>query len=55
MNMRLIRFALLVAITLASASALAVQPEKVMKDPALEARARTLSPELAAVKPSLDD
>jgi cytochrome c-type biogenesis protein CcmH/NrfF len=51
--MRLIRFVPLVALALVSA--LAVQPDEVMNDPALESRARTLSAELAAVKPGLDD
>jgi cytochrome c-type biogenesis protein CcmH len=46
MIMRFIRFALLVVIALASTPALAVQPDEVMKDPALEARARALSAEL---------
>ena len=44
--MRLIRFALLALLLLASASAFAVQPDEMMKDPALEARARALSAEL---------
>ena len=44
--MRLLRLALLAVLTLASASALAVEPDEVMKDPALEARARELSAEL---------
>jgi len=43
MIMRFIRFALLVVIALASTPALAVQPDELMKDPALEARARALS------------
>jgi cytochrome c-type biogenesis protein CcmH/NrfF len=43
--MRLLRFALM-ALAFASAPALGVQPNEVMKDPALEARARTLSAEL---------
>jgi cytochrome c-type biogenesis protein CcmH len=47
MIMRLIRFVLLVALALVSASALAVQPDEVMIDPALESRARALSAELA--------
>jgi cytochrome c-type biogenesis protein CcmH len=56
--MRLIRFALLVVIALASASALAVQPDEVMKDPALESRARALSAELRCLvcqNQSIDD
>jgi cytochrome c-type biogenesis protein CcmH len=55
---RVIRFALLVVIALASASALAVQPDEVMKDPALEARARALSAELRCLvcqNQSIDD
>ncbi len=44
--MRLIRLALLVVFALAFAPALAVQPDEVMKDPALETRARALSGEL---------
>ena len=44
--MRLIRLALFVALALGSAPAFAVQPDEVMKDPALEARARALSEEL---------
>jgi hypothetical protein len=39
MIMRPLRFALFIALALASAPALAVQPDEVMKDPALEARA----------------
>jgi cytochrome c-type biogenesis protein CcmH len=58
MIMRLIRFVLLVAIALASASALAVQPDEVMKDPAQEAQARALSAELRCLvcqNESIDD
>ncbi len=44
--MRLIRLALLLLLALVSAPAFAVQPDEVMKDPALEARARALSAEL---------
>ena len=44
--MRLIRFALVVLLALASAPTFGVQPDEVMKDPALEARARALSAEL---------
>ena len=44
--MRLIRFAFFVLLVLASAPAFAVQPDEVMKDPVLEARARALSGEL---------
>jgi len=43
--MRLIRFVPLVALALVSA--LAVQPDEVMNNPALESRARALSAELA--------
>ena len=56
--MRFIRFALLVFIALALAPALAVQPDEVMKDPALEARARALSEELRCLvcqNESIDD
>ena len=56
--MRLIRLALLFVISLVSASALAVQPDEVMKDPILEARARTLSAELRCLvcqNQSIDD
>jgi cytochrome c-type biogenesis protein CcmH len=56
--MRLIRFALLVVVALASGSALAVQPDEVMKDPALEAQARALSAELRCLvcqNQSIDD
>jgi cytochrome c-type biogenesis protein CcmH len=58
MIMRLIRFALCLAIALASGPALAVQPDEVMKDPALEARARALSAELRCLvcqNESIDD
>src|ERR1700743_1108577 len=56
--MRLMRFALLVVLALASPSALAVQPDEVMKDPALEARARALSSQLRCLvcqNESIDD
>ena len=56
--MRLIRFALCLAIALALGPALAVQPDEVMKDPALEARARALSAELRCLvcqNESIDD
>ncbi len=56
--MRLIRFALLALLALASAPAFAVQPDEVMKDPALEARARALSAELRCLvcqNESIDD
>jgi len=55
--MRLLRFAL-IALALASAPALAVQPDEVMKDPALETRARALSAELRCMvcqNQSIDD
>ena len=58
MIMRIIRFALFVALALGSAPASAVQPDEVMKDPALEARARTLSEELRCLvcqNQSIDD
>jgi cytochrome c-type biogenesis protein CcmH len=58
MTMRLIRFALLVTLALAAAQALAVQPDEVMQDPALEARARALSEELRCLvcqNQSIDD
>jgi cytochrome c-type biogenesis protein CcmH len=56
--MRLTRFALLVVLAFASPSALAVQPDEVMKDPALEARARALSEQLRCMvcqNESIDD
>jgi cytochrome c-type biogenesis protein CcmH len=56
--MLFIRFALLAVVALASASAIAVQPDEVMKDPALEARARALSEELRCLvcqNESIDD
>ena len=58
MIMRLIRFALFVTLALGSAPALAVQPDEVMKNPALEARARALSEELRCLvcqNQSIDD
>ncbi len=57
MIMRPLRLAL-IALALASAPALAVQPDEVMKDPALEARARALSAELRCMvcqNQSIDD
>ena len=54
----LIRLGLSAALALGSAAALAVQPDEVMKDPALEARARTLSEELRCLvcqNQSIDD
>jgi cytochrome c-type biogenesis protein CcmH len=50
--------AAIVIFALASASALAVQPDEILKDPALEARARTLSQELRCMvcqNQSIDD
>jgi cytochrome c-type biogenesis protein CcmH len=58
MIMRFIRLALFIALALGSAAALAVQPDEVMKDPALEARARALSAELRCLvcqNQSIDD
>jgi len=58
MTVRLIRFALLMILALGAAPALAVQPDEVMKDPALEARARALSEELRCLvcqNQSIDD
>src|SRR5277367_5885666 len=58
MIMGLIRFALLVLLALASAPVFALQPDEVMKDPALEARARALSAELRCLvcqNESIDD
>ena len=58
MMMRLIRFALGFTLALGLAPALAVQPDEMMKDPALEARARTLSEELRCLvcqNQSIDD
>ena len=55
--MRRLRFALAFAFLL-SAPAFAVQPDEVMKDPALEARARSLSAELRCMvcqNQSIDD
>ena len=58
MIMRLVRFALLLMLALGAAPASAVQPDEVMKDPALEARARALSEELRCLvcqNQSIDD
>jgi cytochrome c-type biogenesis protein CcmH len=58
MIMRIIRLALFVTLALGPAPALAVQPDELMKDPALEARARTLSEELRCMvcqNQSIDD
>jgi cytochrome c-type biogenesis protein CcmH len=55
---RLLRFALFIVLALGSAAAFAVQPDEVMKDPALEARARALSAELRCMvcqNQSIDD
>lgn len=52
------RFALILLLWLASAPALAVQPDEMLKDPALEARARALSQELRCMvcqNQSIDD
>ena len=56
--MRLLRHALLVLALLAPACAWAVQPDEVLSDPALEARARVLSKELRCLvcqNQSIDD
>ncbi len=57
--MKAFRAALVLALVLlAAAAAQAVQPDEVMKDPALEARARTLSSELRCMvcqNQSIDD
>ena len=58
MTMKTLRLALAGALLLAVASAGAVQPDEVMKDPALEARARRLSTELRCMvcqNQSIDD
>jgi cytochrome c-type biogenesis protein CcmH len=58
MIMRFVWFPLLVMLALGAAPALAVQPDEVMKDPALEARARALSEELRCLvcqNQSIDD
>jgi cytochrome c-type biogenesis protein CcmH len=58
MTMRLLRFLVLFVAALAAAPALAVQPDEVMKDPTLEARARALSEELRCLvcqNQSIDD
>ena len=52
------RLALILMVLLVSAPALAVQPDEMLKDPALEARARTLSQELRCMvcqNQSIDD
>ena len=56
--MKALRAALAAALLLAAAAAGAVQPDEVMKDPALEARARALSAELRCMvcqNQSIDD
>jgi len=55
---RSLSFALLVLISLAAPRAVAVQPDEVLSDPALETRARTLSKELRCMvcqNQSIDD
>jgi cytochrome c-type biogenesis protein CcmH len=56
--MRRLRFALAFGFALIAAPALSVQPDEVMKDPGLEARARALSAELRCMvcqNQSIDD
>lgn len=56
--MTFLRLILVLLITLAAAPALAVQPDEMLADPALEARARTLSQELRCMvcqNQSIDD
>ena len=56
--MKTLRLALAAALILGAAAAGAVQPDEVMKDPALEARARSLSAELRCMvcqNQSIDD
>jgi cytochrome c-type biogenesis protein CcmH len=56
--MKTLRAALILALVLAAGAAHAVRPDEVMKDPALEARARTLSSELRCMvcqNESIDD
>jgi cytochrome c-type biogenesis protein CcmH len=58
MTMRWPRLALLCVVAMLAAPALAVQPDELMKDPALEARARALSSELRCMvcqNQSIDD
>jgi cytochrome c-type biogenesis protein CcmH len=58
MIIRLIRLALFFMLAFVSAPAVAVQPDEVMKDPALETRARALSEELRCLvcqNQSIDD
>jgi cytochrome c-type biogenesis protein CcmH len=56
--MRLIRTLVLAALLASAQSALAVQPDEILKDPAMEARARELSRELRCMvcqNQSIDD
>ena len=56
--MRSLRFVLLLAVLLAPTASFAVRPDEMLKDPALEARARTLSEELRCMvcqNQSIDD
>jgi cytochrome c-type biogenesis protein CcmH len=56
--MKLLRHALIVLVLLSPAAAWAVQPDEVLSDPALEARARVLSKELRCMvcqNQSIDD
>ena len=58
MTMKALRAALAASLILAAAAAGAVEPDEVMKDPALEARARSLSAELRCMvcqNQSIDD
>ena len=56
--MRRFRFVLLLLVLLAPTASFAVHPDEILKDPALEARARTLSEELRCMvcqNQSIDD
>ncbi len=56
--MRIIRFALIIALMLGAPFARAVQPDEMLKDPVLEARARDLSAQLRCLvcqNQSIDD
>ena len=56
--MRSLRFILLFIVLLAPTASLAVRPDEMLKDPALEARARSLSEELRCMvcqNQSIDD
>ena len=58
MTMRWLRLVLICLVPMLGAPALAVQPDELMKDPALEARARALSSELRCMvcqNQSIDD